>query len=425
MRHTAPLGVLATALILIPSGAMAQTEPPRVTVIEVSGIIDDALAEFVRGALVREAAAGAQVAILELDSPGATSSEFATLIDLLADPPLPVVVWVGPAPARAFGGAGQLLAAASVGAAAPGTVVGHLSPTVAGDADEVEPLGPVDLYDTAKEVTNPIGGLVDTVEPALAQLVAALDGLTVDVGGREVTLATVVEDVGSEGQPVRSPVETRFLEPGLGVRVLRIGLDPDVAFFLLVFGLGVVVFEFYALGPGVAAGVAVLFLLLGGYGLASMPFRTWALALCLIGVILMAWQFQRTIRPGVGTVAGLAMLIAGGLSLTDAAPQFGPTWWVALMSAAAVAFLFVIAMPAVTKARLSTPAIGRAHLVGRVGMAGDDFVEGSGTALIDGARWRAAAHRESGLVAGDALVVTGVDGIYLLVDPTREKKSDS
>src|SRR3989304_8864720 len=111
-----------------------------------------------------------------------------------------------------------------------------------------------------------------------------------------------------------------------------------------------------------------------------MPFRTWALALCLIGVILMAWQFQRTSRPGVGAVAGLAMLIAGGLSLTDAAPQFGPTWWVALMSAAAVAFLFVIAMPAVTKARLPTPAIGRAHLVGRVGMAGDDFVEGSGTA---------------------------------------------
>ena len=419
-----PLGLLATALILVPLPAIAQTEPP-VTVIEVSGIIDDALAEFVRGTLAREAAAGAQVAILELDSEGVTSSHFDTLIDFLRDPPLPVVVWVGPAPAQAFGGAGQLLSAASVGAAAPGAVVGHLSPTVAGDADEVEPLGPVDLYDTAQEVTDPIPGLVDMVEPALPQLVAALDGLTVDVGGKDVTLTTVVEDVGPEGQLVRSPVETRFVEPGLGVRLLRIGLDPDVAFFLLVFGLGMVVFEFYALGPGVAAGVALLFLLLGGYGLASMPLRTWAPALCLIGVILMAGQFQRTIRPGVGTVSGLGLLIAGGLALTDAAPQFGPTWWVTLMSAAAVAFLFVIAMPAVAKARLSTPTIGRAHLVGRVGVAGVDFIEGSGTAVIDGARWRASAHRESGLSAGDDLVVTGVDGTFLLVDRAREKKPDS
>ena len=61
----------------------------------------------------------AQAVILQIDSPGALTSGIEELRDLIVDPPVPVIVWVGPRPARAYGGAAQLMAFAEVKAAAP------------------------------------------------------------------------------------------------------------------------------------------------------------------------------------------------------------------------------------------------------------------------------------------------------------------
>jgi membrane protein implicated in regulation of membrane protease activity len=45
---------------------------------------------------------------------------------------------------------------------------------------------------------------------------------------------------------------------------------------------------------------------------------------------------------------------------------------------------------------------------------------------VNGARWRATAHREAGLVAGSAIRVAGVDGMFLEVEPDeRTAKTDS
>ncbi|MFQ5968303.1 MAG: NfeD family protein [Acidimicrobiia bacterium] len=411
--------VLAFAL-----SGQAEAQPAgHVVIVKVNGLADQTLVRFVSDAINDQKAAGAQLVILELDSSGSTSTDVYQLLDLLSDPPLPVAVWVGDAPAQAFGGSGQMLAAAPIGAAAPGVRVGYLSPAVAGSEDARRPVGPSDLHDDEVVVEQPIAGFIDFVEPALPQFVAALDGLQVAVRGEQVTLATVTETTNEEGDTVLHPVETRFLEPGLGVRVLRIGLSPDAAFFLLVMGLSVAAFEFYALGPGVAAGVAAVALVLASYGLANLPLNWWALLAALAGLAAYLAQFQRNARIGWGTFVGSALLLIGGVGLTRASPQFEPTGWITLLSVSAVAFFFIIALPAVTRARLSTPTIGRSHLIGRAGIAASDFVEGDGTAEVDGARWQAASHREAGLSRGDDLVVTGVNGTHLLVDAPPRKDS--
>ena len=131
----------------------------------------------------------------------------------------------------------------------------------------------------------------------------------------------------------------------------------------------------------------------------------------------MTVQFQRSRPFGLGTALGAVLLLVGGLNLTDASPQFGPTWWAILLTVAVVAFFFVLALPAVTRARLTTQTIGRDYLVGQSGVAESDFSSGEGTAEVDGARWRATAHRESGLTSGDELVVVGVQGVFLSVEP--------
>jgi len=79
--------------------------------------------------------------------------------------------------------------------------------------------------------------------------------------------------------------------------------------------------------------------------------------------------------------------------------------------------LILLAMPTVQRARLSTETIGRDHLVGQTGVALSGF-EPDGVVEVGGARWRGTAHREAGIETGDAIEVTGVDGLFLEVEPT-------
>lgn len=187
--------------------------------------------------------------------------------------------------------------------------------------------------------------------------------------------------------------------------------------FFLVAGLSLAVFEFYAAGAGVAAAVAVLAFFLAGYGLATLPVNWLAVAGVVLGVGLYAWEFQRN-GLGVRSVVGTAFLVAGGFTLTTAAPQFGPQWWAVLVVVLGAALFFVFGIATVVRSRFSTPTIGREHLVGRRGIAETAF-DPEGIVSLDGARWRARSHRAAGLRPGDSVEVLEVKGIMLEVGPPR------
>jgi membrane-bound serine protease (ClpP class) len=396
-----------------------QPAPPAapIEVLELTGPIDATLVDFVEGTIEEAEARGSQAVILQLDAPGAVTEDIHRLLKLVEDPPLPVVVWVGPAPAVAYGGAAQLLAAAQVGLAASGTRVGYLQPTVAGgSAPGQAPAGvPPRLLDEAVVVEGPIPGLVAEAIPTLGQVVVGLHGRIVMVRGEARTLATAEPSEGAEGP--RPSVGVRFHQPGLLARALRLSLRPEAAFLFLVAGLAIGVFEYYALGPGIAAAVAVLVLLVGGYGLAILPLTWWALSLTLGGLALLALDVQRG-APGFATPAGVVMLAVGGLRFTDAAPQLVPAWWAVLATVVAVGLFFRVGITTVARARFSTPTIGREHLIGRQGRAASDLTP-EGVVRVGDAQWRALSHREAGIRAGDPVTVVGVRGAVLRVEPAE------
>ena len=94
--------------------AFAQDAERTVEVIDLSGALDGRIIDFAIEAIEAAADAGVEVVILQVDSPGVIGGEdrLRMLIDLVASPPVPVVAWVGPSPARAHGGAGQIVLAA-------------------------------------------------------------------------------------------------------------------------------------------------------------------------------------------------------------------------------------------------------------------------------------------------------------------------
>jgi membrane-bound serine protease (ClpP class) len=422
---------LAFAVALIMSAALpglAQSDDgPTIEVIGLSGPFDDRLTDFATRSIEEAGAAGdVELVILQLDSPGAVASEEALrrLAAVVADPPVPLVAWIGPAPAEVHGGVAQIFALAPLRMAAPGSTIGLWEPTIAGSEPGFLIAEPptVDLIDGVVEITEPIPGLVDVVATetaSLRQIAQQLDG--VEVNG--TVLSTIRQFEASDGTDGVTVLTTVIRQPGLWDEFLRLASTPEAAFFFLVAGLTVAAFEFYAIGPGLAAGVAAVSLLIAGYGVAVLPVRWWAVALAVVAVLLMSVSYQ---LGGVllFTVLGLVGLAVAGFMFTDTAPQITPGIPGVLLTLGAASFFFLLAMPTVARSRFSTQTIGREALIGRRGMATSDLLP-DGEVEVEGARWKATSHREAGIKAGDPVMVDGVDGWFLDVSPVADGKSSS
>lgn len=407
------------ALMVLPPGIGRGGDAPTVDVVVVEGVLEGRAVDFVRDSIEGSAAS---LVVIQLDVRAVVSSDASDLVALLDDPPVPVAVWVGPAPAVAHGTAAAIVSAAPIRGAAPGVHIGWALPLVAGGSSD----GGRELLDLAPDLpaeahfgrilvgSEPIPGLVDVVQPSIGQFIVALDGITVSVRGEEVTLVTARREV-VDGAEVVSPVSATFIEPGLVDRTLRLAVSPEAAFFFLVMGLALMAFEFYAAGPGLAAGVAAICLLLAGYGIALLPVDWLSVAAVLAGIGLYVVEFQRN-DLGWKSLLGTALLTAGGLRFVDGAPQLRTTWWVVVLVVLGAALFFGFALTTMVRARFSTQTIGREHLVGRLGTAAGQIAP-EGIVIVDGAEWRARSTRASGIAAGDEVRVASVQGVILEVEP--------
>lgn len=401
--------MLAAVLVSLTVPALAQESPAPIDVIDVTGPLDAQGIRYVTDQILEAPQRGTQAVVLQIDAAGVVGrtavDELDVLLSLVGDPPVPVIAWVGDAPAVAFGGAFEVALSAGHTVAAPGVEVGHRHPTVLGfgaNPDEVRTV-----------VDGPVDGVVDDVQATIGGLIVSLDGMTFPTSTGPVTLQTAEQTTDDGEVRMRVVPEVRFLEPGLWTRTLRLALRPEAVFFFLTIGLAFAAFEFYAIGPGVAAATASVPLLLAGYGLSQLPIG-WGLFVVLFAMWLMTSDYQRG-GFGVLSYGATVLLGIGGFFITDTRPALPPSAWAVVLTALGVGLFYLVAMPTVARSRFTTQTIGRDHLIGRRGRAVTD-VTGHGTVDVDGAVWEAVSHRESGIAAGDEVVVHGVQGLFLEVE---------
>jgi len=418
LRRLAIPGFLA-AIAFAASPASGQ-EPAAgpVVVADVTGPLDQRALDFVVEAIETP---GAQLVVLQLDSPGLSSGDAAGVRAAIAAAQVPVVAWVGPAGATAYGPAGQWITLVDVVGAAPGARIGYLGREQAGGPFVGTGNGTFDyplLGETSVEITvgGPNPDVVDEIVPTIGQFIIGLDGRIVDTTAGPVTIETGETVVTEDGLEVNVPsVEVRFLKPGLFTRTLRLASRPEATFFFLLVGLAAIAFEFYAAGAGVTAAVAALSLFIAGYGFATLPISWIGVALALLGVLAYTIELQRN-QLGPLSVIGTALLVWGGLTFSTTGPEYPPRWWAVLLTVVGVALFYGFAITTVLRARFSTRTIGREQLVGRTGTAETSF-DPTGIVVVDGARWKARSHRAAGLGPGDAVEVLEVKGIMLEVGP--------
>jgi membrane-bound serine protease (ClpP class) len=406
--------------------ADAGTRDDPIVVIEVGDPMDQRSIDYVIEAITTE---HVHMYILKIDSPGVSSGDLDGLYRAVAGASAPVVSWIGPNPSVAYGGVAYLVNHADIRSAAPGAIVGYLEPAVQrgdgetpsvrpGDDQEAFSAEEEELADSVAVVTidHPvITGFVDRVDPALGQLILSLDGVAVVRDDQTWELSTARAEVLDGQEVIVATRAVKFIKPGFSDRFLRLAARPETTFLFLLIGLSFAVFEFYAAGRGLMAGVASISLLLAGYGLATLPMWWPAVGIVLLGFGIMVWGFAQS-RVDWRAILGVILLLVGGLTFTTSRPAYPPAAWMVILAIAASTAFVWYSLTTVVRGRFATPTVGREEMLGRRCLAVSDL-DPEGIIVIDGARWTATADRGVVVGAGAVVEIVGLTGLVLEVDP--------
>jgi len=423
MRRVVTGVLLLAGLILTAAPANAQLGG-TFDVIEVNGLIDPVLVEFIERSLDESEANGAAGVILQMESEGAAVSddEIARLATRIAEFDVPVSVWLGPSGnGRALGGAGQLALASSRIGISPGSEIGDFGESVlvgtAADGPFVSLLeggfsGEVVGYDELLALGIDDSSLSIQDAPVILNHLLELPGFDQEIvqAGEALPNGSILAD---DADATRIPVSpTRFVTLPLIDQQFHTFASPPVAYLIFIIGLGLLVFELYTAGVGVAGVLGAGCLLAGGYGLAVLDARWWAVALLVISFVGFAIDVQSGIQAFWSTV-GVVFLIVGSLFLL---PDHSVGWLPLIVGILGVLLAMLSGMPAMVRTRFSTPTIGREWMIGEVGEV-VEAIDPDGVVTLRGAPWRARTNRATPIVAGERARVVEVDGLLLEVEP--------
>jgi len=407
------LALLAALAVLLASPAAAapgQDDGARsgaghVSVIEVSGLLDRVLVDFVQTEIDEAASRGAIALVLQLNSSGAVVSHdrLEELVEAIEASPVPVDVWVGPSGSQASGEATALLAAARTVGVAPKSRV-EITRTLLGDR-RLE--GDAAVGDKVSAETAVELGLVDNDAPTIGEFVLGLEGVESEVVG---------EGDAAERRPV---TQTRFSQLPLAGQLMHTVASPPVAYLLFAIGLGLLVFELYTAGVGIAGMVGAGSLVLGCYGLAELPTNPLGVALILVAAFGYAVDVQTGV-PRLWSVIATVSFALGSIVLYDGVSMS----WIPLVAGIVGMLLGMVGgMPAMVRTRFSTPTIGREWMIGEVGTAVGPIAP-DGVVMVRDAPWRARTNRATPIDAGAEVRVASIDGLLLEVEPLEGAARD-
>ncbi len=422
MRRLAPV-LLLSALALSPGSARAQ--PPSVLeIVKVDGSIDRTVAGYLTDQIDAAERAGSTV-VIQLDTAGTLDQDAVALARRIFEAEVPVIVWVGPAPAKASGAGLLFMYASSLAAVSPGSQTGPLAPLdLAHPSSEVPEIratieGWVEARGKGTELPEndrPLTAgearhreIAQATAVSIPDLLSALDGRTVPTAAGRVTLATRIAE-----RPGEPEILVRFHDLGPVDKVLHAVASPSAVYVLLVLGFAALAFELTQPGFGFAGFSGVGMLALAFYGLTVVPASWPGLALVVGGVVLLSADVLLR-RLGALTALGLAAFVGGSvLAFRDvsAAIDLSP-WLVGSLTVASFLYYgFILTVALQSRDRITSTQRGLVGLVGETRGA----LSPEGPVFVKGTLWRGRS-ANGPIPAGTRIRVRGVDGLILRVEP--------
>ena len=440
------IGMLVTGMLGPVLAGARQPNSSHALVMTVDGIINPVKEGFISRAIDRAEEDGAELLVIQLDTPGGLLSSTREIVELLLESPVPVAVFVSPKGARAGSAGTFITAAANFAVMASGTNIGAATPISSTGQDLEDTLASKIENDAAaliRSIAQTRGrnqdkleetvrsaasysaqealadNVVDLIADNLEDLLAKLDGLTADTSVGIVELQTR----GLERRPFSKNILEHFLE---------FISDPNVSFILLtVGGLGIVVEMF---NPGlIAAGVVgVICLLLAFLAVGNLPVNWAGVVFVILATVLTVLEIV-VAGFGILGVGAVVSLIVGGLILFTQFGDASPTMptievsrWLLSSTGGVVALALAYVVGLAYQSRKQGPPEKALALAGMQGTVTGELTP-RGVVLVGNETWTAISEDDSVISIGEPVEVRSVNGLVLTVfrqsDPDMENNS--
>lgn len=417
---------------------LAQGEAPLVLELTADGPVTPAMAQYLERGIRQAEQRGAELLVLQLNTPGGSLDLMQDMVESILGSPVPVVIYVYPRGAMA-GSAGTVITLAGhASAMAPGTSIGAASP-ISGEGQELSetaeakaknimkatvrslaegrPPEAIRLAEATIESAEAVSasealdiGLVDFIASDLDDLLAQLDGFTIDLEG--------------EARPLNTAnARVEAIEPTPIEELLSILTNPNIVFLLLTIGVQAILIELSSPGGWIAGFIGVVCLALAIYGLGILPVNYFGLVFLAIAFVLFILEVKAPTH-GALTVAGIASLIVGALVLfnSPSVPSFqrvSVPLVVGTSIASGMIFLGIVGFA--LRAMRAPVRTGQESLIGRAGTV-KRALDPSGTVQLGSELWTASVEPgEPDIPAGTRIQVVRVEGVRLVVRKKEQK----
>ena len=379
-------------------------EPIKVKSVQVSGMFDVHNESLITDTLKRSQSNGITLYVIKLDSNAVAGGNIKKTATALKNANVATAIWVGPA-----------------------SVV---------YSEELNPLlKVVDFIGAAdKNLAKKTGAKI--ISTSFREFIADLDNKNVARLGKNIVLDTgcskaeidtakevfpkeakdiLCQDVKLEGdEKFLLNIAPTFEKLSPIANLAHALINPSFTLGLLVLGLCLLAFEFYAASVGVAGIAGILALIMSTYGLGYLPTNWWAIAILVLGIFSMVIDVQ---AGGIGfyTILGSILTVVGIFFATGRDGAYA-TAYSANAIILVMALLFMIgAIPSLIRTRFGTPTIGREDFIGDIAIADGD-VSSKGSVKLRGASWKARTTQVIAVKDGEKCKVVKISGVVLEVE---------
>ncbi len=429
MKKTKIIKYLLIFLFVVPFALGAE-----IYKLEIKGPIETITEEYIVNSFKElKKEKNVRLIIIEMDTPGGFDTSMRSIIKEILNSPAPVAVYVSPKGARAASAGFFITIASDIAAMAPGTNMGAAHPvSVTG----------TNIEETMKEkITNDAVSYVKSLaksrnrnqelsEKAVreSKSYTAEECLTANlIDFMAENIDNLIEQL--ESREIITASGEKFLLRLAGEKIVTLDMsgrqkflktitNPNLAYFLLIFGLLGLYIEFTHPGiivPGVLGGIS---LLLAFLAFQILPINYVGLILILLSIGFFIAEIK---TPGFGVfgVGGVISFLLGSIMLIDAPiPEMRPTMSVIVFFALCVGLLFLFLTYKVYQSMRRKSETGQEGLTGEIGVARTKITGTSGKVFVHGEWWNAVSDED--IPVGARVKIDAIENFILKVSPAKK-----
>ncbi|MEA3404443.1 MAG: nodulation protein NfeD, partial [Pseudomonadota bacterium] len=430
--------------------------------LSIEGGIGPATDDYIERTLESAIESGAELVIIQMDTPGGLDSAMRGIIKNIANSTVPIASYVAPSGARAASAGTYILYASHIAAMAPGTNVGAATPVQIGgisppspqkikkdkpandNQSKDQPEDGVSEDASKQKIINDavayIQGLAqlrgrnpqwaekavreaaslpanDALKLNVIDIVAtSMDDLLQQIDGREVVIHGVQRTLNTSEASIIQIV------PDWRSRLLSVITNPNVAYILMLIGVYGLILEFYNPGAILPGTIGAISLLLALYAFQLLPINYAGIGLILLGIALMVGE---AFEPSFGVlgIGGVISFVIGSIILIDTdAPGYGIDISIIITFAVTSVLIFIVVVGLALKSRRRPVVSGLEELIGGEAIVVNDF-DHQGTVIIHSEHWQALS--DTPLHKSQQVKVTGIKGLTLIVEPLDSTISEN